>query len=122
MVIGSTESFQVTIVNRGGRVLQVRPDQSILDAAEAAGIVLPVACRYGGCVTCAGRLISGKVRQPKGTALNRRQSAAGYILLCIARPRADCVIAVGVESHADLYRNPFSVPQTLGPGSSEQGS
>lgn len=122
MVIGSTESFEVTIANRGGRVIQVRPDQSILDAAEAAGMVLPVACRYGGCITCAARLISGKVRQPNGTALNRRQSAAGYILLCVARPRSDCVIAVGVESHDDLYRNPFSVPKTPGPGSSKQRS
>ncbi|HEY9057972.1 MAG TPA: 2Fe-2S iron-sulfur cluster-binding protein [Aurantimonas sp.] len=100
--------WRVTLANRNGRVLDVGEDQPILDAAEAAGIVLPVACRYGGCITCAGRLISGKVRQPKGTALNRRQSVAGYILLCVARPRSDCVIAVGVESHDELYRNPFA--------------
>lgn len=116
------KTHRVTLVNRNGRVLDVGEDQPILDAAEAAGLVLPVACRYGGCITCAGRLISGKVRQPKGTALNRRQNAAGYILLCVARPRSDCVIAVGVESHADLYRNPFSVPQTPECGSSKQGS
>ncbi len=116
------KTHRVTLLNRNGRVLDVDDDQPILDAAEAAGLVLPVACRYGGCITCAGRLISGKVRQPKGTALNRRQSAAGYILLCVARPRSDCVIAVGVESHADLYRNPFSVPQVRGPGSPEQES
>ncbi|HDZ73456.1 MAG TPA: 2Fe-2S iron-sulfur cluster binding domain-containing protein [Aurantimonas coralicida] len=116
------KSHRVTFANRNGRVLDVGEDQPILDAAEAAGFVLPVACRYGGCITCAGRLVSGKVRQPKGTALNRRQSAAGYILLCVARPRSDCVIAVGVESHDDLYRNPFSVPQTPESGSSKQGS
>lgn len=102
------KTHRVTLVNRNGRVLDVGEDQPILDAAEAAGLILPVACRYGGCITCAGRLISGKVRQPKGTALNRRQSAAGYILLCVARPRSDCAIAVGVESHDDIYRNPFA--------------
>lgn len=99
----------VTIANRGGRVLQVREDQTILDVCEQSGLQMPVGCRYGGCITCAGRLLSGSVRQPRGTALNRRQSQAGYILMCIAHPRQDCVVEVGVESHGDLYQNPFSV-------------
>jgi ferredoxin len=48
------------------------------------------------------------VRQPKGTAVNKRQSQAGYVLLCVARPKEDCVFEVGVESHSTLYQNPFS--------------
>ena len=90
-------------------MLQVGEDEAVLDAAEAAGVALPVACRYGGCITCAARLVSGRVAQPGATALNARQSRAGYVLLCVARPRADCALEVGVESHADLLRNPFSV-------------
>ncbi len=104
-----TKSHRVTLANRGGRVVDVREDQAILQVCEANGIVLPVACRYGGCITCAARLVSGKVVQPKGTALNKRQSKAGYVLLCVARPRSDCVIEAGVESHGELYLNPFSV-------------
>ena len=100
---------RVTVANRGV-TLDVGEDEAILDAAERAGHVWPVACRYGGCITCAGRLVSGAVRQPKGTALNRRQSQTGYVLLCVARPKEDCVIAVGVETHGDLYRNPFLGP------------
>ena len=103
-------AHRVTLLNRGGRVLEVGEDEAILDAAEAAGVALPVACRYGGCITCAARLVSGRVRQPGATALDARQSRAGYVLLCVARPRADCAIEVGVESHADLYHNPFSAP------------
>ncbi|MCB1883674.1 MAG: 2Fe-2S iron-sulfur cluster binding domain-containing protein [Geminicoccaceae bacterium] len=101
---------KVTLVNRGDRTLDVAGDEAILDAAEAAGIALPVACRYGGCITCAARLLRGRVRQPGATALNRRQSQAGYVLLCVARPVADCAVEVGVESHGDLYRNPFAAP------------
>jgi ferredoxin len=101
-------THRVTLKNRGGVVLEVGEDQPIYDAALAAGIQLPIACAYGGCITCAARMLSGKVRQPKGTALNRRQSQAGYILLCVARPKEDCVLEVGVESHGDLYRNPFA--------------
>ena len=37
----------------------------------------------------------------------------GYVLLCVARPRSDCTLDVGVESHDKLYRNPFQSP--LGP-------
>jgi len=101
-------THRVTLANRSGIVLTVGEDEPIYDAALARGIQLPIACKYGGCITCAARLVSGRVRQPKGTALNRAQSRAGYILLCVARPREDCVIEVGVESHGDLYRNPFA--------------
>lgn len=97
----------VRLRNRGV-VFEVGADEAILDVAEAAGLVLPVGCRYGGCITCAAKLLAGKVRQPNGTALNRRQSRAGYVLLCVARPITDCVLEVGVESHGALFVNPFA--------------
>ena len=87
--------------------LEVKSDQSIYEAALAHGTQLPIGCNYGGCITCAGKLISGKVRQPGATALNKRQSKEGYILLCVARPTEDCIIEDGVESHGKLYQNPF---------------
>lgn len=99
---------RVTLRNRANAALMVREDQPILDAFEASGLVLPFGCRYGGCITCAARKLSGSVRQPKGTALNKRQSALGYVLLCVARPTQDCVFDVGVESHDRLYVNPFA--------------
>ncbi len=105
--------FNVILKNRDNLTLKVGEDEAIIDAAEAAGEVLPIACRYGGCITCAARLIDGKVRQPNGTALNRRQSQEGYVLLCVARPKTDCVLEVGVESHDRLYVNPFANPGPL---------
>lgn len=98
----------VTLRNRDGVSFKVGEDEPIIDVVEAAGHVLPIACRYGGCITCAARMISGSVRQPKGTALNKRQSEDGYVLLCVARPNEDCVFDVGVESHDRLYVNPFT--------------
>lgn len=102
-------SYRVVLRNRGGAVLDVGGDEAIINAAEAAGYILPIACRYGGCGTCAARLVSGKVRQPNGTALNARQSRLGFVLLCVARPQSDCVLEVGVEAHDGLYVNPFAV-------------
>jgi len=99
---------KITFQNRQNETLEVGENEAILDVFEAAGWVLPVACRYGGCITCAAKMISGSVRQPKGTAINKRQSQDGYVLLCVARPKEDCVFEVGVESHNTLYQNPFS--------------
>ena len=94
--------------NRQNNTLEVGEDEVILDIFEAAGCILPVFCRYGGCITCVAKMISGSVQQPKGTAINKRQSQAGYVLLCVAHPKEDCVFEVGVESHTTLYQNPFS--------------
>ncbi len=98
--------YQVELVNRNITV-EVAQDQYILNAVEAAGQKLPVGCRYGACITCAARLIQGKVDQSKAVGLKSSQAAKGYVLLCIASPRSDCQFEVGVESQKDLYLNPF---------------
>lgn len=82
----------------------------LLDALEELGVSLPYGCRYGGCISCAAKLLEGEVDQSDGVALNRRQLADGYVLLCVARPKSDCMLDVGVESHDKLYRNPFKSP------------
>jgi ferredoxin len=99
--------YRITLANAGTE-LEVAGDETIYDAALRTGIQLPIGCKYGGCITCAAKLVSGKVRQPGATALNRRQAQAGYILLCVAHPLSDCVIEEGVESHDVLYQNPFT--------------
>tara|TARA_B100001741_G_C16234803_1_gene451202 strand:+ start:236 stop:571 length:336 start_codon:yes stop_codon:yes gene_type:complete len=85
----------------------VKIGETIYSAALKAGLQLPIGCNYGGCITCAAKLLSGKVKQPGATALNRRQSKANYILLCVSQPESDCTISEGVISHDKLYQNPF---------------
>lgn len=103
----ATETFKVELRN-AAVTLDVPGDQPIYKAALEAGVQLPIGCDYGGCITCAAKLLEGSVRQPGASALNKRQSKAGYILLCVARPKTDCVIEEGVESHNELYQNPFT--------------
>ncbi len=98
--------YNIKLINSNVDI-NVRSDQSIYEAALANGTQLPIGCNYGGCITCAGKLISGSVKQPGATAINKRQAKEGYILLCVARPSEDCVIEDGVESHEKLYQNPF---------------
>jgi ferredoxin len=100
----------ITLANQGGATFRVDRRRPLLDALEARGVSLPYGCRYGGCISCAAKLLSGEVDQRAGVALNGRQLADGYVLLCVARPLGDCTLDVGVESHDKLYRNPFASP------------
>jgi len=102
----NSDSYMVKFLNSGINV-NVNSNESIYSAALKGSLQLPIGCNYGGCISCAARLISGKVKQPGATALNKRQSKAGYILLCVAQPTSDCTIEEGVESHGELYKNPF---------------
>lgn len=102
--------FTITLANRGGRSFDVAGDAPLLDTLEDHGVSLPYGCRYGGCISCTAKLLDGAVDQSAGVALNGRQIRDGYILLCVARPQSDCTLAVGVESHDKLYRNPFQSP------------
>lgn len=110
--MASSPVYQVKLCNNDV-VLNVGADEPIYQAALKAGIQLPIGCDYGGCITCAAKLISGTVRQPAASAINKRQSKAGYVLLCVARPTSDCVIEEGVESHDALYENPFATRTSL---------
>ena len=42
--------------------------------------------------------------------MNNRQIYNGYVVLCVAKPLTDCTLEVGVDSHDELYRNPFLDP------------
>ena len=77
---------------------------------RAQGLDLPYGCEYGGCITCAAKLIKGEIDQRSQVALNNRQINDGYVVLCVAKPKTDCEIEIGVESHDKLYRNPFLDP------------
>ena len=102
--------FTITLANQGGRSFEVDGNLPLLETLEGHGLSLPYGCRYGGCISCAAKLLDGQVDQSAGVALNGRQINDGYVLLCVALPQSDCTLAVGVESHDKLYRNPFQSP------------
>lgn len=105
-----TVRFTITLVNQDDQSFEVDGNKPLLNTLEDHGVSLPYGCRYGGCISCAAKLLSGEMDQSEGVALNGRQLADGYVLLCVARPKSDCTFEVGVESHDKLYRNPFQSP------------
>ena len=102
---------KITIVNRKNKTFEVSDRKPLLQELRIQGVDLPYGCEYGGCITCAAKLIKGEVDQRSQVALNNRQINDGYVVLCVARPKTDCEIEIGVESHDKLYRNPFLDPQ-----------
>ena len=105
-----TATATITIANRGGATYAVDARRPLLDTLREQGVDLPYGCKYGGCITCAAKLTAGEVDQRRQVALNNRQIGNGYVILCVARPRSDCTLEIGVESHDKLYRNPFLDP------------
>ena len=103
-------THRVTLANRGGAVFEVDARRPLLETLREQGVDLPYGCKYGGCISCAAKLIAGEVDQRRQVALNNRQINDGYVILCVARPRGDVTLEVGVESHGKLYRNPFLDP------------
>jgi ferredoxin len=100
----------VTLSNRNGATFEVDARRPLLDSLREQGVELPFGCKYGGCITCAAKLTAGEVDQRRQVALNNRQIANGYVILCVARPTTDIMLEIGVESHGTLYRNPFLDP------------
>ena len=106
----AVKTFKVEISNRRGKSYKVEEKRPLLDSLNEQGVDLPYGCKYGGCITCAAKLIDGEVDQRRQVALNNRQINDGYIILCVARPKSNLILEIGVESHDKLYRNPFLDP------------
>lgn len=86
-------TFQVTI-QPSQHQFTVTAEQTVLDAALAAGILFPYSCRSGACSTCKAKVVSGSI-QPVPSAevvLSPEEREAGYTLLCQARATSDLVV------------------------------
>lgn len=85
--------------------LQVSEAQTILQAAETAGVDLPNSCNAGVCTTCAAQILEGTVDQSGGMGLSPELQAEGYVLLCVAYPRSD--LKIESEKEEAVYERQF---------------
>ncbi|MGI9132874.1 MAG: 1,2-phenylacetyl-CoA epoxidase subunit PaaE [Rhodoferax sp.] len=80
------DSTALTLVLDGKQhALQLAADQSVLDAALAAGLDLPYSCKGGVCCTCRANVMQGSVQMDKNFGLENWEMAQGFVLSCQAR-------------------------------------
>lgn len=93
LIISEIMSYQV-ILQPGGHTFTAHADETLLAAADAAGLTLPYGCRNGACSVCKVRVLSGQVDHAgsQDWALPGDQRAAGKALLCCAKPLSDLVL------------------------------
>ena len=83
-------TFQISAeIDGAAHTFPCRSDQTVLNAAEAAGVPLPSSCCSGVCTTCAALLRNGQVHQPDAMGVKAELQAQGYALLCVSYPRSD---------------------------------
>lgn len=104
--MSDTPTFQISVELDGQTyTFACPPDQTVLAAAEAAGVPLPSSCTAGVCTTCAARVRSGSVDQPDAMGVKSELQQQGYALLCVAHPRSDLDVLAGQEDA--LYEAQF---------------
>ncbi len=81
-------SYKVNFVLSGVEV-DVNGDQTILEAAEEAGIYPDYSCLAGVCGSCNSNLISGDIHAPDARALDDEDKANGEFLPCCSYARSN---------------------------------
>jgi ferredoxin-NADP reductase len=77
---------------RSMKVVELSPGQSILEAAEDAGLELPFECRAGTCGQCTVRLLAGSVTMAVEDALSTTDRSRGLVLACQAQSTSSVVV------------------------------
>ncbi len=103
--------FIVTL-KASGRRFAVEDGETVLEAAQRAGLALPYSCRAGLCGSCKATVLEGRCHYPRNppSALNAAEQARHAALLCQAVPQSDLLLEVReVASVEDLPRQVLDV-------------
>jgi ferredoxin len=92
-------SGNVRITLTDGDEFEVEPGETVLEAAQRSGVIIPYSCQSGTCRTCISRVISGSVEHDPeyvdDLLIDEDEVAAGYRLLCSSLAHADSTIEIG---------------------------
>jgi ring-1,2-phenylacetyl-CoA epoxidase subunit PaaE len=93
-LVAKARGLRVSVVLEGRKssVVFNADSQSVLDAARAAGLPAPYACKGGVCATCRAKLVSGTVEMKVNYGLTASELAQGYVLTCQAAPTSAGVV------------------------------
>ncbi len=105
------QTFQIVLQTPDSlRSLTCGEDEYIWDAAARHDIPLPAMCHQGRCLSCAAKLLSGRVEHDRPDQYFDQDSDAGYILLCRALPRSDLRILTNQADAMRARRSALGLP------------
>lgn len=90
-------TYRITLSDDTSKTFEAQPGETLLDAAEQAGLPLVHDCRFGGCGSCRIKLLEGQVAYeefPMG--LTEEEAADGYALACQAVAQSDLTISASL--------------------------
>ena len=84
------ERFTVRLA-RSGYEVAVGPDQSMLEALEAAGVPIPSLCRGGVCGECITRVVEGTPEHRDDFLTADERAGNTLVMPCVSRSRTPCL-------------------------------
>lgn len=91
METGKSRTADV-ILDGATTTIQVKDDETIIDAAIRAGIDLPYSCKGGMCCTCRAKVLDGEVTMDVNYSLEPWELEVGFVLTCQSHPTTDKVV------------------------------
>ena len=106
-------SYAITLTTKDDKQLDFscEPEQTVQDAAEAAGFFLPALCKAGSCGSCLGRCTQGDYHlgSYSESLLPQNAQQHGDILLCRTFPDSD--LQITAPYNASKIRNSKQIPR-----------
>ena len=93
--LGDNAQVHTVTLKASGHRFDVAPGETVLEAAQRAGIALPYSCQGGVCGSCKATLLQGACDYPRNppVALSAAEQVRHSILTCQAVPLGDITIA-----------------------------
>ncbi len=82
-------------VQETGKTIDVRENETLLEALERHDYQPEFGCRTGTCGTCQLHVLAGRTRNPGTKFLTANELRSGIVLGCIAQPQGDITIESG---------------------------
>ncbi|MBO1268249.1 flavin reductase family protein, partial [Arthrobacter cavernae] len=82
-----TGTFEVEL-ERSGVVVDVHPNETVLEAVRAAGINHPSSCEMGFCGTCEVKVLCGKIDHRDDLLTEAEREQGTSMMICVSRAKS----------------------------------
>ncbi|WAM17782.1 PDR/VanB family oxidoreductase [Rhodococcus sp. JS3073] len=90
-MVASSGEFEVELA-RSEKFVQVRPDQTVLEAVRDAGIDHPSSCEMGICGSCEVKVLGGDVDHRDDLLTESERAQCNSMMICVSRARGDRLV------------------------------